>query len=61
MSYLSVSRAVYPEPISIDSSKSLSMHGINSIVLKGKNIKKKMKAIPDDWQKKKIKIKLVKH
>lgn len=29
------------------------MHGINSIVLKEKKIKKKMKAIPDDWQKKK--------
>lgn len=29
-SYLSVSLAVYPEPMSIDSSKSLSMHGMNS-------------------------------
>lgn len=42
------------------------MHGINSIVLKEKRkkIKKKkmkMKAIHDDWQKKKIKIKLVQH
>lgn len=34
--YLSVSRAVYPEPINIDSSNSLSMHGINSIIKKKK-------------------------
>jgi hypothetical protein len=30
MLYLSVSRAVYPEPIRMDSSNSLSMQGMNS-------------------------------
>lgn len=33
---------MYPEPISIDSSKSLSIHGINSILKKGERKKKKL-------------------